>query len=76
MDGHAHKAEANRLTEEMWGLVRRSASITGGEMAAAIVRMLRERGDAWERAGEVALYGECHAIADLIEGRATGFRRT
>jgi hypothetical protein len=45
-------------------------------MAAVIVRMLRERAACWERAGETELYGECHAIADLIEGKAQGFRES
>jgi hypothetical protein len=75
IDGHAHKAEAQRLTEEIWGLIRKPAGVTGGDMAAAVVRMLRERAACWERAGEIEMYGECHAIADLIEGRAPGFGR-
>ncbi len=75
-DGHAHKAEAHRLTGEIWQLARKPAGVTGGDMQAAIVRMLRERAACWERAGEVEMYGECHAIADLIEGNAPGFRLT
>jgi hypothetical protein len=43
-------------------------------MAVAIVRMLRDRAACWERVGEVEMYGECHAIADLLEGKAPGVR--
>ena len=74
-DGHAHKAEAHRLTEEIWELVRKPAGVTGSAMQAPIVRMLRERAACWERAGEIEMYGECEGIADLIEGKAPGFRQ-
>jgi hypothetical protein len=44
----------------------------GTNVRAAIVRMLRERAGVWERADETELYGECHSIADLIEGQCVG----
>jgi hypothetical protein len=46
MNGHAHKAEAHRLAQEIWELVRKPGGVTGGDMPAAIVRMLRERAGA------------------------------